>query len=385
MKKRNILRRMIREEWRMNSNLYSGRRFAAFPFMIMIFTAIFGYATINYSTLGPEIIGEAMVAVSAFLGLAVGSIGFSSKDAVKNILGSTNYIVYSSRTLPVSERSLLGVFVVKDLIFYTSFFLIPLAIGGLITAGTAVTISVLYMMPSFVAGLTFSFFLARIGSKGSIHILNYYQLEKISPVAGKSILDVFRSTGGVLKIFFSLSILTGFYWYFVLSFPAADLLLQNPLLSFSVMIGLLNLSIYNWINKFDSLNDYTYLPLDKQDLISAKAESFLIITIPLTLIIISASYIFYPEHLLLSLASGIIMTLYNLAVAIYTTGLNPNRELYQSDTFLKYITLEIVFAGPLLALSMIYTQAFAWMYYAVLASAGLISIYALNRITIQKY
>ncbi|MFB6182446.1 MAG: hypothetical protein ABEI78_00120, partial [Candidatus Nanohaloarchaea archaeon] len=234
-----ILKEMLKEEWRMHSTLFKGRSFALFPLLIFLFAFIFSYISFNFSTLSVSILGSFFVGLSFFLGLGVGSLGFSSSDAVKNILGETNYIVYSSRTLPVSKKSLIMIFVVKDLIYYILMFLTPLSIGFLVATNFIALTKAALILPSFFAGLSLSLVLTL--SSLQIPGLKIVKLKDkwfISPLADKSVKDIVRSSGGVGKILFSLVILTGFYWYFVLYFPFNVVFLNNPLLSFSVILGL---------------------------------------------------------------------------------------------------------------------------------------------------
>ncbi|MFB6180933.1 MAG: hypothetical protein ABEJ93_03575 [Candidatus Nanohalobium sp.] len=377
---KSLFKQMMKEEWRMHSTLYRGRSFAAFPLLVFAFTFTFSYATVNFSTLGSEAVGTATMIVSLFLGLAVGSLGFSSRDAMKNVLGDTNHLIYSSRTLPISKKKLLADFLVKDLAYYTILFLAPLAAAVLLGTGLKAASSLLLIPPLFLTGIATTFILARVSvDRPSISILNFEKIEALEPIADKSLIDIFRSSGGLLKIFFSLGILTAFYWYVVLFYPAAELLLNNPLISYSVMIGLLNLSVYNWLNRFDSLEDYLYLPLDKRHVLTGKEEAYMVLTLPITILLISVSYLFYPQHFFISVATGIAATLYNLAAAIHTTGLKPNEKLFDTWTFLKYMVIENVVAAPLLALSVIYSYPNQYIYMAVLCFAVITALLYLRQ------
>jgi hypothetical protein len=365
-----LIKRMIKEEWRMHSTLYKGRSFAAFPVLVLLFTFGFAYATTEYSTLSPEPVGTALIAVAAFLGLGIGNLNYSGRDAWKNVLGDTSYLVYSSRPLPISRKKILTQLIAKELIYYTGLFLLPVALGGLAGTSFQILTSVALMAPAFLGGIAGGLVLARFSIGGpSLDFFNYGRFEGLEPVADRSLMDVLRSSGGFFKIVFSLGILTAFYWYVVLYFPMTQVLLNNPLISYSVMIGLLNLSVYNWVNRFDALEDYLHLPLSKRKILSGKEEAYLAITVPTTFVLISASMWFYPEHYLLSLATGLSMTLYNLAIAIHCTGLEPNEKMFDTRIFLKYMLLENLVAGPLLALSIIYTPALQEIYMGVLAFA----------------
>ncbi|MFB6174747.1 MAG: hypothetical protein ABEJ87_02095 [Candidatus Nanohalobium sp.] len=382
-----LVKRMIKEEWRMHSTLYKGRNFAAFPVMIFLFTFLFAYATTNYSTLGSGSVGTAVMIVAAFLGLGIGNLNYSGRDAWKNVLGDTSYLVYSSRTLPISRRKIIAQLVVKELAYYAGLFLVPVGAAALIGTGFQVVFGVAMMLPAFLGGIAAGLVLAQFSLDGpSLHLFNFDRIRELETVADKSLMDVLRSSGGIFKILFSLGLLTAFYWYVVLYFPMTRVLLNNPLISYSVMIGLLNLTVYNWLNRFDELDDYLYLPLGKKKILTGKEEAFMAITMPLTVVFISISYLFYPQHYFISLATGISATVYNLAVAIYTTGLEPNERLFNTWTFIKYMILENLVAGPLLALSIIYSVTVFYVYIGVLMLAISVAlIYLYYKDEVERY
>lgn len=343
----------------MHSALYRGRSFAAFPLVVLGFSLGFSWMVLEYSTLSPRSLGLAVQALGGFLGLAVGMVGFSSRDAMRNVLGPMNLLVYSSRTLPVPEKKLLFDFVVKDLVYYTTLFLVPVALGPLLLGGPGMMEPSLFMFGWFLAGLLTTLVLTRSSLRLSPgRVLEYRDLDFLSPLAGKSFLDVSRSSGGLLKVLFSLGILTGFYWLAVLKFPVARKLLNNPLLSFSVMLGTLNLSIYNWLNRFDSLEKYIYLPVTGDSLLDAKKTSYLSVALPISVAIVLISYLFYPFNLALSLLSAMTSTVYTLLVASRLTGLDPNQRLFDSTVFLRFILANSIVIVPLLIFSIAYQPGF---------------------------
>jgi len=229
---------------------------------------------VNFSTLSYPMIGNSLAAIAGLMGVAVGLSGFSGKDAFRNVLGDTNYIVFSSHTLPVSKRKLYIEFFIKDTFFYMFLIIIPLSLGFLIPTGFAILPSLLDAAALFTLGLMSSALVALSSlTLPSLNVVNYGNIDVLDPVADKSVVDIFRSSGGFLKILFSLGVLSFFYWIMVLNFPLASIFLENPLLSFSILIGLINLSIYNWLNKFDSLETYSYIPLDSLSISTLQTDS----------------------------------------------------------------------------------------------------------------
>lgn len=361
---------MMVEEWRSHSRHYKGTSFAFFPFMVFLFTAGFSYITVNFSTLGSEVLGQALILLMAIFGLAAGTVGFYGRDAMKNLLGETNYLVYSSRILPLKNSRLALAFLVKDVIYYGLILVLPVFLGLILFS------PVLDVIPQAVI----AFLAASILSLGLTRFLgvktHFLGMDlPFGPLTDKSLIDVFRSSGGALKLFFSLGILAFFYWYFVLFFPLANAFLRNPLLSFSVILGLANLSVYNWINRFDSFQDYTFLPISFSQVVDSKKKAYTVLTLPLTTLLVIAAYMFYPGNILLGLLIAYTSTMYSLVVAEKVTKLRPNVKLYHAGTFLKLLLFEGLVIVPLLIASILYNGAWleiAVFCFFVLATSALI-------------
>lgn len=125
-----LFKRMFQEEWRMHTELFGTLRFAAFPVFIALLTAL-GIAslTITGISLEPLLIGLHVMVL--LFGLQTGSLAFIGNDALRNVLGDTTYLIFSARTLPISRTTLLQMFLLKDLVYYAIFFLLPITLGFL--------------------------------------------------------------------------------------------------------------------------------------------------------------------------------------------------------------------------------------------------------------
>lgn len=374
-----MLREMLREEWRMHARLFSGRSFVMFPVMLFGLVAGFAFLVSRYATLPVQEIGTGLVFLGGFMGLSVGAVGFTSRDAFRNVLGPTNFLVYSSRTLPLSERRLLATFLLKDIIYYVGLFLLPISVAALLFAGPAVLGGVTGMIGAFLAGLVVAAAVARSSLRVPTLVNIRYDARGRSPLAAKALVDLFRSSGGVFKVVFSMLILAGAYWFFVLYFPAMRIFLERPLLSFSILVGTLSLSIYNWMNRFDAPDDYTHLPVDEHILLRAKQEAFLLVSIPLVLLFILASTIVYPAEILLAAVTGVATTVYTLGVATVLLGVRPNTALYETRTFLTYLVLNALAVVPLLVLSVFYLPTIRPIYTTAVFAVMLVGVFLITR------
>ena len=123
-----VFRQMMREEWRLHSELLGGGRFGAFPLLVVALVAGAVWLLDSVGT-GPGAVVAGLHALAFVFGLHTGSIGFVGRDAVANVLGDVTLVVFSARTLPLSQSRLLGIFVLKDVLYYAGLFLLPMAVG----------------------------------------------------------------------------------------------------------------------------------------------------------------------------------------------------------------------------------------------------------------
>lgn len=164
---------MLREEFRLHAAVFGRSRFGIFP----VFTALLvggGVWLLQLTgvSLGTVIAG--LFALIFFFGLQVGTIGLVGRDAMRDVLGDVTLLVFSARTLPVSRRRLLAVFLVKDLVYYVVLFLTPVVLGFLpimIMGGmTASEIGLLWLAiaATFAFGTATSLALAGIATRSSV-------------------------------------------------------------------------------------------------------------------------------------------------------------------------------------------------------------------------
>lgn len=155
-----LLRWMIREEWRTHTRLFGGRSFALFPLLVLALSAG-SFRLLGGAGIGTGELLSGTGVLLLFLGLNVGTIGFVSRDVLKNLLGEFNLLMFSARTLPVSWHRIVFVFVLKDFIYYIGMFVVPAVLATLVVVPVARLPAVLaaYSLV-FAAGVSTSFMLA---------------------------------------------------------------------------------------------------------------------------------------------------------------------------------------------------------------------------------
>ncbi|MDY6777978.1 MAG: hypothetical protein SVU32_04880 [Candidatus Nanohaloarchaea archaeon] len=163
---------MIREEWRMHSRLFGSTGLLLFPVAILLLSYLTVYS-LQFMAVPRSTIITGMQVMMLFLGLNVGTVGFVSRDAIRNLLGETNLLIFSSRTLPVSQARIIATFLVKDMLYYMFLFIIPITVGIVpsLETGYSITGGLLILAAStgtFMLGVSFSLVLASLYNRSKV-------------------------------------------------------------------------------------------------------------------------------------------------------------------------------------------------------------------------
>ncbi|KYK28998.1 hypothetical protein AYK20_06255 [Thermoplasmatales archaeon SG8-52-1] len=164
-----ILKIMIKEEWRLHTSLFGNRMFAFFPLMIGISAFIASMFLPNIQTImTTQQMLQSANYIFILFGVTIGSFGLTGKEILNRRFGQASLIAYSSRSLPVSERTIFLNFLIKDIIYYVILWILPITFG-LVFATLFIeinTISILLvcgtLILSFLIGLSIVFFLSTI-------------------------------------------------------------------------------------------------------------------------------------------------------------------------------------------------------------------------------
>jgi len=125
-----LLRFMLREEYRMHTSYTTKRMFLLFPAMVTAFS--FAIAVTSDQILADTPLPQVLLILhfSVFLyGLSVGAFGFLGRQYQERSTGYRNYLVTTPSLLPLSfKRTFLGMYL-RDAIFYVLLLLGPMALG----------------------------------------------------------------------------------------------------------------------------------------------------------------------------------------------------------------------------------------------------------------
>lgn len=164
-----ILKSMVKEEWRVHSTMFGSLMFAFFPVLIMIF-AFAGtfFIPLFYSIIPSQQMVLLVQYVFMLFGLSIGAFGLLGREIMNRRFGSASLVAYSSRTLPVSIRTIFANFIVKDILYYFILWILPF-VAGFFFASFFLSISLVYsavllltLTLSFLTGLSAIFLLSTV-------------------------------------------------------------------------------------------------------------------------------------------------------------------------------------------------------------------------------
>ena len=173
----------------------------------------------------------------------------------------------------------------------------------------------------------------------------------------KDFLDISRSEGGIGKIIFSFMIPLAMLMWLLNSVVMKMMPELKIIVLFSIFLGILSSSFYNWLTEYDSFNSYSFLPIKVSEIIKSKINGFILMNIiSVILLMLVASFTESSGYFLTSLVIFISLSSYSLAVTVYLGGLNPNIHLYSAKIFLEYFLLTSPVILTLIFLSLLFPQ-----------------------------
>jgi hypothetical protein len=176
--------------------------------------------------------------------------------------------------------------------------------------------------------------------KNSLNTLSkLFKFSSHSNLMSKDFLDFKRSEGGLGKIIFSFLLPLAFIWLLISVFLRFIPIL-DPFIIFSLFLGILSSSFYNWFTEFDSFTSYAFLPVKVSTLMKSKVNSYVVINaVSLAVLIFVMLWTGHTDYFLPALLSFLSVSSYTMSITLYLAGLNPNILLYNAKIFSEYLLL----------------------------------------------
>ena len=164
-----LFKSMLKEEWRLHQSFIGRLGSVMFPVFTLVFTifiAFFGqYALQN---LNRDTAIQILHGAALLYGLFVGALGGMGEQVMTRRLGQVSMLLQLPQQYPVSFKRVMGIFFVKDALFYFGYTFLPLTVGLLISSPIIdVEFVEMFMggatlFMTFMLGMASSFFLSAV-------------------------------------------------------------------------------------------------------------------------------------------------------------------------------------------------------------------------------
>lgn len=183
-----IFTALFKEEWRLQKEIFGGYRFLAFPLVMFGLVTLVGFGLQLDLMRGFET-EYLIIGLHAFVflfGLQTGSILFINRDQFSNLLGEITPVLSMSNIAPTSKRAFVFLFMIKDILYYGVFILLPLSIGLIPILGVPVAISqFVSFVGLFLTGITVTVVLVSLYYRyGKYVLVNGVLALSLLPVLG---------------------------------------------------------------------------------------------------------------------------------------------------------------------------------------------------------
>ena len=122
---------MLREEWRLHKSFVGAVGSGFFPVVIFLFSFVLAATSpVLLRKLDMSLVLLVLHLSAVLYGLGVGALAQIGEQVMTRRLGSVNMLLQLPVLQPVSFRSMMGIFYVKDAVFYILYSIIPLVGGG---------------------------------------------------------------------------------------------------------------------------------------------------------------------------------------------------------------------------------------------------------------
>jgi len=130
-----LFKSMLKEEWRLHQSFIGRLGSVMFPVFTLVFTifiAFFGQIVMR--NLSGDISIQILHGAAFLYGLFVGALGGMGEQVMTRRLGQVSMLLQLSQQYPISFKRLMGLFFIKDALFYLGYTFLPLTVGLLISS-----------------------------------------------------------------------------------------------------------------------------------------------------------------------------------------------------------------------------------------------------------
>ncbi len=152
----------------------------------------------------------------------------------------------------------------------------------------------------------------------------------------KTLLDLARSSGGVVKPFVSAGILLALVAFLVGVVDSITGIEPSPGIFFGGVLGLTAFTTYNWLTQFDSVEEYLAYPVTVEAVFDAKRTAFVLVGAPTMAVPYLVAVVAFDATRLDALVGAFLLagySLYYYGLTVYVAGFSPNEFLFDAIRF----------------------------------------------------
>jgi hypothetical protein len=165
----NLFGAMLREEWRLHRSFVGAMGSGFFPVVIFLFSLVLAATSpVLLKKLDMTMVLLVLHLAAVMYGLGVGALARIGEQVMTRRLGQVNMLLQLPMIHPVRFRTVMGIFYVKDAVFYILYSIIPL-VGGIavaipLTRITIAGVGLLFitMLLTFLTGMSLSFLISAL-------------------------------------------------------------------------------------------------------------------------------------------------------------------------------------------------------------------------------
>ncbi|MES3517256.1 MAG: hypothetical protein PPP58_06295 [Natronomonas sp.] len=166
-------------------------------------------------------------------------------------------------------------------------------------------------------------------------------------VVTKSVLEIHRSSGGVLKILFSQGIVLGLAVALLIGVPRLVPVEFDPGLTAGAVLGAGTFTTYNWLCRFDSAEFYGRYPVSMPSVFRAKLLAFCLLALPTGLAFVGFVGIVFGTGVIVGGIVFLTLSLYVFGLTAFLAGLEPTELLFDTPVFVGFSAAVMVVVVPL--------------------------------------
>jgi hypothetical protein len=173
-----------------------------------------------------------------------------------------------------------------------------------------------------------------------------------SGALSKSLLDVSRSSGGVVKLLFSQGLVFAVLAVLLTYLPDVVPVRPAPGLTVATILALGTFTTYNWLFQFEDERFYRRYPVPLETVFRAKLAAFCLLALPIGLAyLVLGGWLFGLRSLLVGAAVFVPLSLYVFGVTGYVAGFGPTELLFDTPTFALFTAATMAVLVPLVVLA----------------------------------